>query len=645
LILSVVGLACGTALAAPASLTFPMPGQSMTFQVADASASRAAATRLDARPIQAGPGEVVSGWELTSRIVVQTDNPAALSTAVRDAQRLLTRGAAPSVTKFDAVDGFYIVDAGTLADASALGNALRASGQFASVEMDFTAPRVLRSVATDPNFTNGNQWHLRNNSVTIADINADGAWSQGYTGAGVVIGILEGGIQSNHPDLAGNYNATASQSGGFATSHGTSCAGIAAMVGNNAVGGAGLAYNADVSQQIYGSSTQTAAAFGFRNDLNDIKSNSWGPFDDGTVTYLSSVERTAIDNGIASGRGGLGTVFAWAAGNGGQGDRVEYDPYASYRKVTPIGAVGDLDVEASYNELGSSHLVCAHSSGNNRGTWTTNSGSGYTSGFGGTSSASPLGSGAIALAMEANPNLSWRDIQALLMETARKNDPSDTTWTTNAAGHDISYKFGYGTIDASALVAAAATWTNLGPEVSFDSGLINVATAIPDNNTTGVVRTVNVTDNIEILHAEVILNASHTFRGNLHITLTSPSGTESILAVNRSSDSGDNYADYIFTTRRLYQELSPGQWTIRVSDRTSGTTGTWNNFRLRIYGVAPDVCNSPADLNGDGQIDSGDLGIFVSAFTNNDLAADITGDGAVDSGDLGEFVALFRAGC
>jgi hypothetical protein len=52
-----------------------------------------------------------------------------------------------------------------------------------------------------------------------------------------------------------------------------------------------------------------------------------------------------------------------------------------------------------------------------------------------------------------------------------------------------------------------------------------------------------------------------------------------------------------------------------------------------------------ADLTGDGQVDSGDLQQFITAFVLGDAAADLTGDGQVDSGDLQLFITAFLAGC
>ncbi len=617
---------------------------SEVFLVADLDATSSPASRINA-DLADKAGQIpapTEGYILHSRIVVRTNDLAVLNARVQELRPSGARSIA--VRAHDRVAGFAVVDTPTVGDAIELAQSLRDGGAFESVELDMTRPRALRA-PSDPSFSS--QWHLRNTSVSIADINADGAWDLGYDGSGVTIGIVEGGFQSNHPDLSPNYYSTASQSGGSSTSHATGCAGIAAMTGNNGQGGAGLAYNANLSQQLYGSSSQTASAFEYRNDLNDAKSNSWGPFDDGTISYLSSIERAAIENTAVNGRGGLGTALCWAAGNGGTGDRCDYDPYASSRHTLAIGSVGDQDFRAWYNETGSSMLVVTHSSGNNRGTWTTTSGSSYTSNFGGTSSASPLALGAVALILDANPSLTQRDIQHVFVNSARQCDPGDKGWSTNGAGHLINLNYGFGAIDIEDSVVLAESWTNVGPEVQASSGTVNVDVTIPDNNTTGTTRTANIAEDISIEAVELVLNIDTTYVGDLQILLTSPDGTQSLLATSRA-DTQDDYVNYTFTSLRHFDEMSAGTWTVNISDRGPGDVPFWDDFELIVYGTNPvgGPCSGADLIAPFGVLNLQDVFAYLALFNTSDPSADLAAPfGQFNLQDVFAYLNIFNAGC
>ncbi len=513
-----------------------------------------------------------AGYQFTSTVLVETADLGDLGELARSVN------AEATVAPLGFLDGFATVSTGSVREAIAMSNALEAVYGAGMAYVDVDAPKELR-LPNDPFFSQ--QWHLRNTSNPIADINAEPAWNNGFTGTGMTIGITEWGVENSHSDLT-NHHSAASQNAGT-SSHGTACAGVAAAKGNNNIMGVGLAYDAQWSEQLVGSSSQTASAFQYRNDLNDVKSNSWGPADNGRLHYVSSTELNALASSCQNGRGGLGEVFTWAAGNGGTGDRVEYDPYASSRYTIAVGAIGDQDKRASYNEHGSSMTVVCQSNGNNRGIATTTSGNGWTTSFGGTSSASPLGAGAVALVLDANPNLTWRDVQHVLIHSARKCDPNNTMWLTNGAGHDVNYNFGFGAVEINDATQLAQTWTNVSPEQSWTSGTVSVNQSIPDNNTAGIDQIVNVPAGFYCEAVEVKLNISHNYVGDIRVELTSPSGHVSALTRVRS-DSQNNFNNYVLTTLRNWDELATGDWKVHVSDRQSGTTGTWSNFELRLYG-------------------------------------------------------------
>ena len=613
----------------------------LRFYVSQPDAAISAAWCHDPRLIDKAGNALppIAGFELAGRVILRTKSLEAITAAANALPGM-------AIKPIAAAPGYWAISAGSVREAVAIAAELAEWQVFDEVSLDMTRPRALRELPNDPNLSS--QWHLRNTQDPLFDVNAEAAWESGYTGAGVVIGIVERSWQKSHPDLAPNYNATASQSGGSLSSHATSVAGVAAAVGNNGLFGVGAAYGAQLSNQFYGTDSQIAFAFGYRNDLNDIKSNSWGPPDHGAIAHMAPIVRTAIEESVATGRGGLGEVFVWAAGNGGSAnDRVDYDPFASSRFTIAVGGIGDGDVRASYNEKGSSMVVVAHSSGGARFISTTTSGSGWTSSFGGTSAAAPLAAGVIALMLEANPDLTWRDVQHVLINSARKNDPADADWTTNGAGHEINYEYGFGAVDAGAAVTLAESWNPVPHELDVDTGAVAVNIAIPDSDPNGSVETVSVADNIRIETVELILNVQTTMIGDLEILLTGPSGTESVLALQRPTDTQDDYVDYIFTSFRHWDEESGGDWTVKIADHAPGDLATWIDYRLVFHGTP--VC--PGDLDENGEIDVWDLMELLSAYHTCEgdasfkPAADINNDGCIAIYDLGHLLSIYNQSC
>jgi subtilisin-like proprotein convertase family protein len=332
-----------------------------------------------------------------------------------------------------------------------------------------------------------------------------------------------------------------------------------------------------------------------------VYSSSWGPADDGLrLEGPGTLTRAAIADAVANGRGGLGSIYVWAGGNGAQNhDNVNYDGYANSRYVNAIAALTDSGLQAYYSEPGAPLILAAPSSGGIAGITTTDllGANGYnnsvspggdcTSSFGGTSAAAPLVAGVTALMLQANPDLGWRDVKHLAIATAAKNDATNAGWANNGAGRHVNHAYGYGRVDASAAVAAARTRTrNLGTEVATDSGTLPVALAIPDNNATGVTATFTMSTNLIVEHVEVVFNATHPHRGDLRVVLTSPAGTQSVLA-DVHGDANADYAGWKFSSMRHWGEVAAGIWSIRVSDGVSSNTGAFNSWQLIIHGRDP----------------------------------------------------------
>jgi len=519
----------------------------------------------------------------------------------------------------------------------------------------------------------GDQWHLQNTGQTNGgvsgeDVNITGAWNN-YRGSGIVIGIVDDGLDWNHADLDNYYadtldydfcnndgDPTPSSNDG----HGTSAAGVAAAAGNNSIGVSGAAPLASLAglQLISCSTTDTREgnALSHERQSIDIYSNSWGPSDNGrTVEAPGPLMMAAFENDVDQGRGGLGNVITWAAGNGlDDDDNSNYDGYANSRHTIAVTAVTHKGEQSWYAEPGANILVAAPSDGDGEGITTTDiEGNGgyengdYTDGFGGTSSATPLASGVIALMMDANPNLAYRDIQHILVQTCRKNDASDSSWSGNGAGHIVSHKYGFGVVDASAAVNLALNWNNVDEEISFLSGNIDMNNLnIPDNSN-AVTDTVSVSESIKVEHVEVIVDISHDYRGDLEIILTSPQGTQNILS-EKHADSGNNWNNWMFTSVHNWDEDSTGNWTISVQDQGNEDDGTFHDWELNIYGTelnqdrdGDNLTNSdetniygtdPDDIDSDD--DQVNDGLEVQVYGTDPLNIDTDGDGLDDGREI-----------
>lgn len=575
-------------------------------------------------------------FELTNKVLVLTSRESLLVEMVRSLDQELRP--AGEGNEFEATamgaPGLYVVAATTVSQAIALCNAMEPVFGLRQVHVNTRQPLANRSLPNDPLFQD--QWHLVNNLDPAIDSNADAAWSRGYTGAGVVIGVVDSGASWGHEDLAANYNSSASTTLTTST-HGSAVAGVAAAVEGNGLGGVGMAYDAQWGNMIYGDAATTATNLLHANDINDLKNCSWGPFDDATLWTMAPTEYAAIEHSVQNGRSGLGQIFVWAGGNGGQfDDRTDYDPYASTRYSICIGSIGDADIRANHNESGSSMMAVTHTSGNTRKITTTGQ-TGYIDDFGGSSSAAPLASGMVALALQANPTLTWRDMQHLVVHSARMVDPADSKWKTNGAGHEHNENYGFGALDADQLVVKALNWTDVSPAQLATSGQVAVNLPIPDDDANGLEFTIPITSFMRVEHVELILNVDHNRIGDLKIFLRSAAGTRSLFTKSRV-DTKDDLVDYIFTTVRSWDEWADGDWTIHISDEEPGSTGTWIDYELRVHGNDGNHLNDfhIADVQGLTQGGTGTLTVAGARPLEKCWAVySLTGPGAFSVPQLG----------
>ena len=465
------------------------------------------------------------------------------------------------------------------------------------------------------------QWHLLNTGqfggTAGIDINVTGVWDD-YTGAGVVAGIVDDGVEYTHVDLDGNYDTTLDFDyadndddalAGTADFHGTAVAGLVGAE-SNGQGVVGAGFDATITgfRVPFGIGPIDPFVNALAAQVNvDISNNSYGfigLFADNFSLSPWFGMASAVDTTVTTGRGGLGTVIVFSAGNDREiGDSSDYHSLKSSRFTISVAAVDNTGEVSFYSNPGASLLVAAPSSGDTVGI-TTRDRTGangydptdYTSIFGGTSAAAPIVSGTVALMLEANPNLGYRDVQEILAYSATQVDSTDPGWAFNAAknwnggGLHVSHDFGFGLVDAHAAVRLAETWTAQSTKANelntFNAKTPNLT--ITDNGT--ITDTITVGSGLNIDHVEVFISITHPHIGDLVVKLTSPDGTESVL-VNRpglstSNPTGSNqgFIYFAFDSTNHWGESGAGTWTLSVSDQKTGDVGTLDYWSLKLFG-------------------------------------------------------------
>lgn len=443
------------------------------------------------------------------------------------------------------------------------------------------------------------------------------------TGAGVAVALWDSGIASTHWDLQANVRldrrvTVAGQLNdgealGSADRHGTAVAGLIAAASNGR-GGVGVAFGAGITAvRVFGGPDDVNTAFDrYLLSLENLPSFAVSNHSYASRPDWSSAPQEALfERAARLGRLGLGSLQVKAAGNDNidsNGDRLNASRFTvNVAATTATGAV------ASYSSYGAQLLVAAPA-----GAVTTDRlGSGigydgldngdYTNRFGGTSAAAPVTTGVIALMLEANPGLGWRDVQNILALSAMglpgtysgvAGTHEGFRWQWNGAddwnggGRHFSEDYGFGIVQAYPAVRMAEAWRWLQPQPATSANEVTIASALSLGQTivdlgSSSIR-FEVSEAIDVEHVDLRLDLRHGRFTDLRLRLVSPAGTTlSLYDGSGGTPAADVAATGLsprFGAAGFRGESSVGTWTLELQDAVAGVDGWIDGLSFNAQG-------------------------------------------------------------
>ncbi|ODQ66121.1 hypothetical protein NADFUDRAFT_74391 [Nadsonia fulvescens var. elongata DSM 6958] len=485
----------------------------------------------------------------------------------------------------------------------------------------------------DPQFNR--QWHLYNAFYPGNDVNISGLWAQNITGKGVITAIVDDGLDHENPDIKANYFAEGSYDYNdlgpdpapklVDDHHGTRCAGEIGAVKNN-VCGVGVAFDSKISgiRILSGKLLEVdeAAALNYAMDKQHIYSCSWGPSDNGqSMSAPPEIVKRAMINGVVNGRDEKGSIFVFASGNGGVfGDNCNFDGYTNSIYSITVAAIDHKNLHPSYSESCSANMVVTYSSGSGENIYTTDMNNKCTNMHGGTSAAAPLAAGIFALVLQVRPDITWRDLQYLVVNSAVPIHEAEHGWQTTAYGKKFSHTYGYGKIDAGILVENAKDWELVKPQAWYFPPVkkTNAEIMNPKLNErdeleakTESVITISKDDlndaNLSrVEHITVTVNIAAERRGEIAVMLESPDKILSELAPFRIHDKNTKgFANWTFMSVAHWGESGVGDWKLTVTAKNG--EAEFVDWSLKLWGESIDARKAkvfPLDGNVDKDLPS-----------------------------------------
>lgn len=493
-------------------------------------------------------------------------------------------------------------------------------GNAKSFENTFLTPVFIKT-KNEPNdpsyFKQTYLWEIEFNNI----------WKE-YSGKGVKIAIYDQGFVPDHSDLEISKDTYYSNFDHPYFKFGQHALMVASIIGaktNNGIGISGIASSANITshQLPFGESKKISMKFALNYD---IVNNSWGSrelnLDQNLYPIHYDILNAEIENAIVSGRGNLGTNIVFASGNS---NLIGHDTNADYTHQSALVINVGGSKEGAYSDLfpnkqlhsfptNSANILVAAPATNiatlmgrdlnfDENVELSSTSSDINSH--GTSFAAPIVSGIIALMLEANPNLGFRDVKKILALSATPHKHNNVNSATfyNGGGFLFNRKHGFGVVNAKNAVKLAESWTKISAfsnmkiyseySSSFMHAIISQDVKVNGENAKRFTLSKKLDANIEIEALTLELKATFPdILSNIDIDLISPLGTRATLLsrfgyskiLNKSFiDSSLNSVNWKFSTQNFLGEHYAGEQEWKVEFILySDTTQSFSDLLKKI---------------------------------------------------------------